>query len=459
MNIATANTTNNSFSLTLIQGASFPLSFSFVSGCAVPIVSCVSGLQPVLNFATAHEFRVGDKVQVLNVIEGTNQGLKGAATVVSVSQTSITVEMLNGNSLLISGNSEGYAAKCVNLAGYFLIGAIYSHLPSDPSPLGLQGAIDAGSNQILVKGARTGDFRTGDLLTLDAAGIRNARITNIQSAKSLQNSSTWSVVSVDQIATTSVSPNQMKQVTRRGSMLAQFRALPVGDGSTGVITGGFSAIDTLKLFGSESSDPSCGSVKEVGCYQLLLGRGFFGGKGYKPVYTNWIEEIQSGAVFVKPSILRDFEWDSVVWNGGGIFPVPSPNPPTPTTPSPTPPGPTPNPPTPTPPSPDPSPDPPPPTPSYDTQIICTDTTNGNAAQGVNFLATQNDRLEFNLVASGDSLPMSMYLAIGNASNVVAGITFFSRYENIRFSFQLASTGVTYNGSGNKFINNTTLILS
>jgi hypothetical protein len=71
----------------------------------------------------------------------------------------------------------------------------------------------------------------------------------------------------------------------------------------------------------------------------------------------------------------------------------------------------------------------------------------------------NDRLSFNAKSTGDSLPASMFVAIGSASNIVGSITFLSRYSGDRFSFRLASTGVTYSGLNNVFTNNATLILS
>lgn len=100
-----------------------------------------------------------------------------------------------------------------------------------------------------------------------------------------------------------------------------------------------------------------------------------------------------------------------------------------------------------------------PTPSqYNTQINCTDTTNGNVAQGVTFLGSLNDRLEFNSLSTGGATPASMYLAIGNSSNVVASVTFLDRYIGQRFSYRTAA-GVVYNGSSNVFTNNSTIVLT
>lgn len=100
-----------------------------------------------------------------------------------------------------------------------------------------------------------------------------------------------------------------------------------------------------------------------------------------------------------------------------------------------------------------------PTPTqYNTLITCTDTTNGNVAQGVTFLGSLNDRLEFNSLSTGGATPASMYLAIGNSSNVVASVTFLDRYIGQRFSYRTAA-GVVYNGSSNVFTNNSTIVLT
>lgn len=100
-----------------------------------------------------------------------------------------------------------------------------------------------------------------------------------------------------------------------------------------------------------------------------------------------------------------------------------------------------------------------PTPTqYNTLITCTDTTNGNVAQGVTFLGSLNDRFEFNSLSTGGATPASMYLAIGNSSNVVASVTFLDRYIGQRFSYRTAA-GVVYNGSANVFTNNSTIVLT
>lgn len=100
-----------------------------------------------------------------------------------------------------------------------------------------------------------------------------------------------------------------------------------------------------------------------------------------------------------------------------------------------------------------------PTQSFNTTIALTDTTNGNAASGITFLALMNDRLSFDARSTGDALPASMFVAIGNSANIVGSITFLSRYTGDRFSFRLASSGVTYSSPNNVFTNNATLVLS
>lgn len=100
-----------------------------------------------------------------------------------------------------------------------------------------------------------------------------------------------------------------------------------------------------------------------------------------------------------------------------------------------------------------------PTQSFNTTIAISDTTNGNAASGITFLALMNDRLSFDARSTGDALPASMFVAIGNSSNIVGSITFQTRYLGDRFSFRLASSGVTYSSPNNVFTNNATLVLS
>lgn len=296
--------------IVLTQGANYPIYINLIDGCPVPISSSVSGSIPVLNFAEDVTcFKVGDKVQILHSVDGCN-GLSGCGTVTAVTARSISIEMDDGQSLARSGTTaNGYVAKALNVADLFMLGGIFSHLPSEPSPLGLQGAIDQGSNQILIKGAQPHDIRVGDLLTLAVAGITNARVLNVQTVRD-RTSSNYVIASVNQFASESISPRQMRTVTRKGAMLAQFRALPVDDGSSGTFSAYFSANDTAQMAGGESCDSACVGLREVGCYQLLLGRGLLGTPGYRPFYAEWLQEFRSGPVYLRPSILLD-NWANV----------------------------------------------------------------------------------------------------------------------------------------------------
>lgn len=309
MDLTPTDLTLDENAIVLTQGANYPVYITLIDGCPVPIASSVSGAAPVLNFAEDQScFSVGDKVQVLHSVDGCS-GLSGCGTIVSASARSISVEMLDGQNLARSGTANGYVAKALNAADLFMLGGIFSHLPSEPSPLGLQGAIDQSSNQILIKGGKPSDVRVGDLLTLAVAGITNARVLNVQVVRD-RSSASYVIASVNQFATASISPRQMKTVTRRGAMLAQFRALPVGDGSTGTFSAYFSANDTAQMVGAESCDSACVGLREVGCYQFVLGRGLLGTPGYRPFYAEWLQEFRSGSVYLRPSILLD-DWAGV----------------------------------------------------------------------------------------------------------------------------------------------------
>lgn len=295
--------------ITLVQGSAFPILYTFTDGCIAPIASSFSGTLPTLNVTSPHCFDVGEIVQVLHSVDGC-EGLSGAAIVREASASSISVEMADGSTLSKNGGVDGFVAKAANLAGYFLIGGIFSHLPSDPSPLGLQGSADQGSDQILVQGFCEEALRVGDLITFPAAGIRAAKILNLRRGTAIQNQRQYTVIQVSAIALHSVPPNQPRSLSRQGAILAQFRALPIGDGSTGQFRSEFKASDILAMSSGgyvESCEPSCDSIRQVGCYQILLGRGVLGKTGYKPFYSNDLQVVVSGKVFLQPSIAASFQ--------------------------------------------------------------------------------------------------------------------------------------------------------
>jgi hypothetical protein len=190
------------------------------------------------------------------------------------------------NALVGTGTSNGAIARSLDLSGWIGVLAIYSHLPSEESPTGLTGAVDKGSNVVLISGGSAGDVAPGDRISITAAGITAATVRSVRSGT--KGSTAYLVVTIDQVAQFSVPPSTPAPLTRKGQLLSYTKLTSEVDGSCGQLTGTIDLRDIRKLPSAAACGCNpCQPLREVGCYSITLIQGVFNapGSGY-PLYSS-----------------------------------------------------------------------------------------------------------------------------------------------------------------------------
>lgn len=256
---------------------------------------------PVLDLNTPTCLEVGDKAVVSHTAGGCGGGLYGCATVKTVSGSSVGIEMddVEQNALPGPGINNGAIARALDLTGWVGLLAIYSRLPSEDSPPGLMGAIDKGTNVILISGGDS--IAPGDRITLPAAGIVSAQV------KTVQKTASKLIAVIDQVAQSGVTPSSPAPLSRQGALLSYTKLLPVS-GACGQLSGVVDHRDILNLPSAAACgcDP-CQPLREVGCYAIVLIQGSFNppGSGYA-LYTASTQFVtETGRVLVQSSIMPE----------------------------------------------------------------------------------------------------------------------------------------------------------
>lgn len=86
-------------------------------------------------------------------------------------------------------------------------------------------------------------------------------------------------------------------------------------------------------------------------------------------------------------------------------------------------------------------------PTFDTTIVATGSSSGDAAQGIRFNAGAGDRLSFNRITTGGALPASMTINRQASENEPTGaISYTQNYEGLPLRFWVASKNTWYNAT-------------
>lgn len=241
--------------------------------------------------ASGHCFQEGDHALVAYVNQCAALQI-ACGTVFAASSTQFSIDAV------LDRPRSGCLIKPINLQGFYLEGRV-----DLLGAFGL-GQVVAGSKKIFVQG---GSWSTGDRVNFPAAGLTNTEVLSVFPVPpSYEGDPPCFILFVASAAVSTVAEAQAGEITKVGrSLPIEFRAFDPMTGGDSDRCGMVQARIPESLTKGIPGPASCGACAELGCYQIVLRRGYVNPDperyrnpdGSPMVFSNWSRAIAEGRVF------------------------------------------------------------------------------------------------------------------------------------------------------------------